>query len=412
MSKNKKDKNLVPFGKYEGQPLEVLLADKSYCAWMVGQASIREQHPELCNLAFKEHGTGLKTPSHNRMQVEYMTEEVSLRLFYLVNPKIFDHDKGYYVHNLNDYFADKTSIVKMVCKRMNNRISEIKKMADEVASISENWSMHEEKSFAIPVSPFKNYTDGRAQEEYLFNSPASFIVSNPEELYRNTVRDFDLFYAFFEEFRSYLAESQFKQISPCKTSFEKKFNDVTIEIKYHEEINPKFSARVEKFFERALYRRSSIDNKSSSLPEFLRAGWRYENPEITNELYYIELKPSIGDDYHTVLNQISKRREMNKVHFKQKGSQSVKYLLVIGAYDGTGVNFENVKSIFKNEDIEVVLEKDIDNVKLPKIERDFRICPFEIPALNEIFNILDSVKKTIRSTNEYFADRNNRASGF
>ena len=412
MSKNKKDNNLVPFGRYEGQPIEVLLADKSYCAWMVGQASIREQYPELCDLAFKEHGTGLKTPGHNRMQAEYMTEEVSLSLFYMVNPKIFDHDKEYYVKHVDKYFADKLSIVKSVCERMSNRISEIKKLATEVHAMSKNWDLYGQKNFAVPVSPFKKYTDGREQEEYVFKNPVSLIVNDPEEIYRNTILDFELFYTFFEEFRSYLAESQFKQISPCKTSFEKKFNDVTIEIKYHEEINPKFSARVEKFFERALHRYPTENNEKHNCPDFLLAEWRYANPKKTSELYYVELKPSIGDDYHTVLNQISNRREMNKMHFKQNASQTVRYILVIGAYDGTGVSFENFKSIFKNEDIEVVLEKDIDNGNLPNIEIDFRISPFEIPALNEIFNALDSVKKTICSANEFFADRSNRASGF
>ena len=412
MCKNKKDKNLVPFGKYEGQPLEVLLADKSYCAWLVGQASIREQHPELCDLAFKEHGRDLKTPSHSRMQAEYMTKEVSLRLFYLVNPKIFNHDKEYYVHNLNEYFADKMSIVKTVCERMNNRISKIKKMAIEISTISKNWELHGQKSFAVPVSPFKKYMDEREHEEYVFKNFASLIVNDPEEIYRNTIRDFELFYTFFEEFRSYLAESQFKQISPCKTSFEKKFNDVTIEIKHHEEISPKFSSRVEKFYERALHRYSTGKNEKHNYPDFLLAEWRYTNPRKTSEMYYVELKPSIGDDYHMVLNQISNRREMNETHIKQKTSQNVRYILVIGVYDGTGVSFENVKRIFKTEEIDVVLEKDIDNVKLPKIERDFRISPFEIPALNEIFNILDSVKKTIRSANEFSADSKNSAAGF
>jgi hypothetical protein len=330
----------------------------------------------------------------------------------LVNPEIFSHDKKYYVRNLDDYFTDKMSIVKNVCESVSSRISEIKKMADEVDSISENWNMREKKSFTIPVSPFKKYTDGRKKEEYLFSSPVSLIVSNPEELYRNTVLDFELFYAFFEEFRKFLAESHFKQISPCKPSFENKYNDVTIEINFHEEIKPKFSSHVEKFFERALYRHSSSNIGTSNIPDFLHADWCYKNPKISSELYYIEIKPTIGDDYHTVLNQISKRREMNKVHFKQKASQTVRYLLVIGAYNGTGVSFENVKKIFKNEEIDVVLEKDIDSVKLPKIESDFRISPLEIFALNEIFNTLDSVKKTIRSADECFEDKKKRASGF
>ncbi len=271
MSKNKKDSNLVPFGRYEGQPIEVLLAEKSYCAWMVGQASIREQYPDLYNLILNDPENHIKTPSHNRMQAEYLSEDTMLKLFYLINPEIFGHDKHYYVRNLDYYFTEKMPIVMDVCECVSRRISEIKKMADEVATISKKWDTHEKKSFTIPVSPFTKYMDGRKQEEYLFNSPASLIVNNPEELYRNTVRDFELFCAFFEEFRSYLVNSQFKQINPCKTSFETKFNDVTIEIKYHEEINPKFSSRVEKFFERALHRYPTGNSEKHNFPDFLLA---------------------------------------------------------------------------------------------------------------------------------------------
>lgn len=411
MCKNKKDTTLVPFGKYAGQRLEVLLADKSYCAWMVGQASIREQYPELCNLAYNEHGH-IKTPHHNRMQTEYLTEETMLKLFYLVNPEIFRNDKKYYVQNLDDYFTEKMQIVKNVCGCMNRRIFEIKKMAEEVATISKDWNMHGQRSFIIPVSPFKKYTDGRKQEEYVFKNSTSLIFNDPKELYRSTILDFKLFYDFFDEFRTYLLGTHFKQINKCKPSFENKYNDVTVEINFHEEMKPKFSTSVEKFFDRALYRHSSSQNETNNYPDFLNAEWRYANPSTTSELYYIELKPSIGDDYHTVLNQISNRREQNKKYIQQKRSQNVRYLLVIGAYDGTGVSYENFKSIFTNEDIEVVLETDIDNVKIPNMENDFRISPFEIPALNEIFKDLDSVKKTIRSANEFFADRSNRASGF
>ncbi|UTF51823.1 hypothetical protein NLA06_08035 [Desulfomicrobium sp. ZS1] len=409
---NKKDKNLAPFGKYEGQPLEVLLADKPYCAWLVGQADLREQYPDLRDMIYKEHGNDIKTPNHNRMQAEYLTRDTMLKLFYLVNPEIFSHDKEYYVKCLDEYFVDKLPIVKSVCDRMNNRVFAITNMATEVSVISKNWALYGEKSYAVPVSPFKKYMDGREQEKYIFKNPVSLIVNDPEELYRNTILDFNLFYTFFDEFLSYLNASQFKHIKSCNRSFENKYNDVTIEIDFYEEIKPKFSARVEKFFERALYRHSSSNNETTNIPDFLHADWRYKNQKINSELYYIEIKPSIGDDYHAVLNQISNRREMNKMHFKQKASQNVRYLLVIGAYDGTGVSYENFKSIFKNEDIEVVLEAEIDNVKIPKIENDFRISFFEIPALNEIFNILDSVKKTIKSADECFVNRKNRASGF
>lgn len=410
MCKNKKDTTLVPFGKYAGQPLEVLLADKSYCAWMVGQASIREQYPELCNLTCNEHGNDIKTPNHNRMQAEYLTEETMLKLFYLVNPEIFRHNKKYYVQNLNDYFIEKMQIVKNVCECMNRRIFEIKKMAEEVATISKDWNMHGKRSFIIPVSPFKKYTDGRKQEEYVFKNPTSLIINEPRELYRNTIQDFELFYGFFDEFRSYLLGSHFEQINKCKPSFENKYNDVTVEINFHEEMKPKFSTSVEKFFDRALYRHSSRKNETINYPDFLNAEWRYANPSKTSELYYIELKPSIGDDYHTVLNQISHRRNMNKIAFKPKASQKVNYLLIIGAYDGTGVTFEDVKRIFKNEEIDIILELDIWNTTLPTIERNFSISPYEILTLNEIFCLLDSVKQSF--INDCSVDKNRMASGF
>jgi hypothetical protein len=32
---------IVPFGKYKGQPVEVMMADRDYCSWAMAQAGLR-----------------------------------------------------------------------------------------------------------------------------------------------------------------------------------------------------------------------------------------------------------------------------------------------------------------------------------------------------------------------------------
>jgi len=38
---------LVPFGKYKGRPLQVLLRDKNYCKWLAAKTDIRTTHPNI-----------------------------------------------------------------------------------------------------------------------------------------------------------------------------------------------------------------------------------------------------------------------------------------------------------------------------------------------------------------------------
>ena len=42
--------NIVPFGKYKGQPVEVLAGDRAYCDWLTGQAWFRERYGNVYTL--------------------------------------------------------------------------------------------------------------------------------------------------------------------------------------------------------------------------------------------------------------------------------------------------------------------------------------------------------------------------
>lgn len=45
----------VPFGKYRGQPVGKLLADRTYCRWLLTQDWLRQEYPEL-HRQLREHG--------------------------------------------------------------------------------------------------------------------------------------------------------------------------------------------------------------------------------------------------------------------------------------------------------------------------------------------------------------------
>ncbi|MDR2560745.1 MAG: hypothetical protein LBC63_03105 [Holophagales bacterium] len=53
----------VPFGKYKGQPLEVLIADKSYTAWLVAQDWFRERYQSIYQ-AIVNYSPGLNAMLH------------------------------------------------------------------------------------------------------------------------------------------------------------------------------------------------------------------------------------------------------------------------------------------------------------------------------------------------------------
>lgn len=53
---------VVPFGKYKGQPVEVMAADTGYCDWLTGQKWFRGKYRDLYR-ALRDHGAEPKDPA-------------------------------------------------------------------------------------------------------------------------------------------------------------------------------------------------------------------------------------------------------------------------------------------------------------------------------------------------------------
>ena len=70
---------LIPFGKYKGQPVEVLGADPDYAEWLQGQGWVRERYPQLFAVIINNLGEVADTPEHNAMQALFLDRDLCIQ---------------------------------------------------------------------------------------------------------------------------------------------------------------------------------------------------------------------------------------------------------------------------------------------------------------------------------------------
>lgn len=78
-------KQVVPFGKYKGQPLEVMLLDRQYCEYMAAQAWFPDRYPVIHQTIINYGGTPQDSPEHNQMQAQFLDRDRCLALARLVD---------------------------------------------------------------------------------------------------------------------------------------------------------------------------------------------------------------------------------------------------------------------------------------------------------------------------------------
>jgi|KBSMisStandDraft_5_1062788.scaffolds.fasta_scaffold42517_5 hypothetical protein len=66
---------LVPFGKYKGQPVEALAQDREYCEWLMGQDWFRTRFVGIHTLIVNHFGEPHETPEHNALQSRFLEDE-------------------------------------------------------------------------------------------------------------------------------------------------------------------------------------------------------------------------------------------------------------------------------------------------------------------------------------------------
>jgi hypothetical protein len=63
---------IVPFGKYKGQPVEVLAHDEEYCRWLADQDWFRTRFATIHTLIVNNFAAPHDTPEHNALQARFL----------------------------------------------------------------------------------------------------------------------------------------------------------------------------------------------------------------------------------------------------------------------------------------------------------------------------------------------------
>lgn len=79
---------IVPFGKYKGQPLEVLAADTDYCEWLRGQPWFQSRYANVYNVIVNYGAEPQDSPEHNQMQAAFLDDQWCFALADALRPKL------------------------------------------------------------------------------------------------------------------------------------------------------------------------------------------------------------------------------------------------------------------------------------------------------------------------------------
>ena len=256
MEENKIKQLIVPFGKYKGKPLEVLLKDESYSKWLSGQDWFQEKFKNIYTIIVNNyHSAPIDTPEHNQMQVKFLNEEHALKLAFLIS-------RGKLFIPGNDHFKEK----------ITEFIKELKEYKIDLSEIIEDFK--------------------RMKGQNLLK------ISQIEFEKKGVDVSYDVIYGYGEDFG--VSEYTFSRAAQV-------FNDF----------------------------------------------WSYSYIHLKLR---VELKPSVGDDFPSVLRQM-----------KSNGSST----LVIRNYTGTGASYEEFKNYFTSQGITVVTENEIEEVIIPPYDSTF-----------------------------------------
>jgi hypothetical protein len=88
------DENIIPFGKYKGEPVEILAADKKYKEWLMRQTWFKEEHFLLYSIVLNNFRKAFDSPEFNRIKLLFENPVYRIKLAYLVNPELFQQNSA------------------------------------------------------------------------------------------------------------------------------------------------------------------------------------------------------------------------------------------------------------------------------------------------------------------------------
>ncbi len=285
-------KNIVPFGKYKGQSIEILQADEKYAEWLAAQQWFRERFTDLFR-ALTASNNQADTPEHNKMQARFLDEGFRHALIGL----LFDLNAVSFHTRRNHY---ESSVIELLRKSI----------PDAPPLTGSNQCFNERSAWRRKWGDLIATLDGF--EAYGSIQPFSDFV---------------------EKIKNFLPDFRFPRWS---------------------ETPPEIVLKSAVEFE--FYGSDLLITWSWSVPA--------EGSADTGTALLVELKPSLGDDFPTVLREI-------KTHIQFAGKHKYerpRAVLIVGTYAGEGATWDQAKGIFQASGITTVFESEISSCPKREIE--------------------------------------------
>lgn len=137
------DNDIVPFGKYKGQPIEVLSNDRQYCEWLMSQGNFLDRYSGIKTLIINNFKEPEDTPEHNKIQALFIKDSFCIAVLKSIGYSIEKISAS--VHFKNDLHQD---VFERYPDDIKNNLKEALKLCDEL------------KAFDIKVSQVKFETEG------------------------------------------------------------------------------------------------------------------------------------------------------------------------------------------------------------------------------------------------------------
>lgn len=270
---------LITFGKYKGQPVEVLANDKKYTDWLMAQEWFRTGHVQLYNVIVNNFCEPSDTPEHNRMQADFMKTEVK--------EKVIRH-----------LFKEPEKLIKYYGNRAKDYDEEISGIELQLAELQKEKEDYEIKEKEFSDLEKKEHEEHKDEIEYLKNKCAEYIKLEKEE-YEKIQQKYNECWSKINKLEELESEYRNK-----KLELSSKIRDMDSSIKT---VSQKMSGALRK----KTYLNELCENLKNNMFMIEKTTFEVNGWDVYMHLgfpykanIFLELKPSVGDDYPSVLREM------------------------------------------------------------------------------------------------------------
>ncbi len=286
---------LVPFGRYKGQPVEVMAADTDYLDWCKAQPGLMEKYGGLWQkIVVVQYGAqeSQETPDHNRLQALFLEDDFCTAM----------------IVALDISMPDPQELIASYRNRFKNDVAILEKEHAELYQRQEEWLAKAEEKLSSPIGAWSGMhtMQGSREENYRYLDPSDqrviarnekYLREEPPKRANDVAECKEAIASLSYKYRAILSAID-KNVKDKKRGFfvcyepDVEFEDGGVDVKLTAEVSA-YGISVTQ---------SSSYSGWSSLGD-----WTVIQCGETERLVRlsIECKPTVGDDYPAILRQMN-----------------------------------------------------------------------------------------------------------